>query len=586
MNHIIQFFQTIPIQENIQIDDSICRHFRAPITYLDKKYELTESVIEDIELYNDSSHNVLQKMMPSQGSFENTILKQNQSYYTDDVQFLRETQDIIKNIRCKPIQDCQPIINLWDDVKCNIHFLSKYSYMDWKVLEYLNHNKLFLLLTSISNLLTPILFFIVPVIILLIPFVIIKIKGSDVTLPEYYAILKTVAGNHSLAKMVLSFNEFSVKSIATSIFYIGTFIYQIYCNVQSCYRFYNNIKTVNDNMCSLQSYLDNTISNMENFQMIASPSNTPSHTYHAFLLDMKTQMDVLKTLQSEIRHLQPFSKSIKKVTEFGDLLSCYYTIFSNESYETALSYSFGFTGYCHNLHCIQTAVLNQDLVMSQFNNERKTIIRNQQYALMDGEQQSNSVDFSKNMIISGANASGKTTLLKSTLINIILTQQYGCGFYNACDLHPYTHIHSYLNIPDTSERDSLFQAESRRCKDIVESIQKYPVEGGFRHFCIFDELYSGTNPDEASKSGYAFLKFLDSMTHVNYMLTTHYVYICKKYKNSKNAQNYKMNAVLDKNGNIVFQYRLKKGISRLRGAIHVLKNMNYPKSILDDIAAL
>lgn len=580
MNSILKFFETIPIKDNLQIDDTICKHFRAPITYLDNKYSLSQSVIEDIELYSDCSNNVLQKMMPSMCSFENVILGQNQSYYTTDVDFLQDSQSVIQQLQLSSIDDNQPIIELWNDVKCNVNFLSKYSFMDWKILEYLNHNTMFLLLNSISNLLTPILFFIVPIIILLIPFVIIKVKGSSVSLNEYYNILKTVGGNHTIGKMILNFKEFSIKSVATSIFYIGTFIYQIYCNVQSCYRFYNNIKTVNDNMCSLQSYIDKSITNMEHFKSIAPP------TYNPFIQDMNIQLDVLHTLRKEIHHLQPFSKSVKKVTEFGDLLSCYYSIFSNDSYETALSYSFGFSGYCYNLQCIQRAVLDNTLVMSQFNTDRNTVIHNQRYALIDGEQKTNSVNFSKNMIISGANASGKTTLLKSTLINIILTQQYGCGFYQACNLHPYTHIHSYLNIPDTSERDSLFQAESRRCKDIIESIQKYPDEDGFRHFCIFDELYSGTNPDEASKSGYAFLKFLDRMPHVNYMLTTHYLYICKKYKNSKTAQNYKMNAVLDKNGNIVFQYRLKKGISRLRGAIHVLKNMNYPKSILDEIAAL
>lgn len=580
MNSILKFFETIPIKDNLQIDDTICKHFRAPITYLDNKYSLSQSVIEDIELYSDCSNNVLQKMMPSMCSFENVILGQNQSYYTTDVDFLQDSQSVIQQLQLSSIDDNQPIIELWNDVKCNVNFLSKYSFMDWKILEYLNHNTMFLLLNSISNLLTPILFFIVPIIILLIPFVIIKVKGSSVSLNEYYNILKTVGGNHTIGKMILNFKEFSIKSVATSIFYIGTFIYQIYCNVQSCYRFYNNIKTVNDNMCSLQSYIDKSITNMEHFKSIAPP------TYNPFIQDMNIQLDVLHTLRKEIHHLQPFSKSVKKVTEFGDLLSCYYSIFSNDSYESALSYSFGFSGYCYNLQCIQRAVLDNTLVMSQFNTDRNTVIHNQRYALIDGEQKTNSVNFSKNIIISGANASGKTTLLKSTLINIILTQQYGCGFYQACNLHPYTHIHSYLNIPDTSERDSLFQAESRRCKDIVESIQKYPDEDGFRHFCIFDELYSGTNPDEASKSGYAFLKFLDRMPHVNYMLTTHYLYICKKYKNSKTAQNYKMNAVLDKNGNIVFQYRLKKGISRLRGAIHVLKNMNYPKSILDEIAAL
>ena len=50
----------------------------------------------------------------------------------------------------------------------------------------------------------------------------------------------------------------------------------------------------------------------------------------------------------------------------------------------------------------------------------------------------------KNLIITGPNASGKTTILKTTLINIILTQQMGCGFYSSGNLHPFKYIHCYL----------------------------------------------------------------------------------------------------------------------------------------------
>ena len=72
---------------------------------------------------------------------------------------------------------------------------------------------------------------------------------------------------------------------------------------------------------------------------------------------------------------------------------------------------------------------------------------------------------------------------------------------------PYDTIHCYLNIPDTSGRDSLFQAEARRCKEILESL-----EDNKKHFCIFDELFSGTNPNEACASSYGFIKYLNSFS--------------------------------------------------------------------------
>ena len=74
-------------------------------------------------------------------------------------------------------------------------------------------------------------------------------------------------------------------------------------------------------------------------------------------------------------------------------------------------------------------------------------------------------------MITGPNASGKTTILKTTLFNIILSQQVGFGFYSSATINPYKYIHCYLNIPDTSGRDSLFQAEARRCKEILDSVK-------------------------------------------------------------------------------------------------------------------
>jgi DNA mismatch repair ATPase MutS len=110
----------------------------------------------------------------------------------------------------------------------------------------------------------------------------------------------------------------------------------------------------------------------------------------------------------------------------------------------------------------------------------------------------NNCRLDKNILITGPNAAGKTTILKTTLFNIILSQQLGLGCYKTATINVYKYIHSYLNIPDTSQRDSLFQAEARRCKEIVDCLLENNNKD--RHFCIFDELYSGTNPSEAVAS--------------------------------------------------------------------------------------
>jgi DNA mismatch repair ATPase MutS len=190
----------------------------------------------------------------------------------------------------------------------------------------------------------------------------------------------------------------------------------------------------------------------------------------------------------------------------------------------------------------------------------------------------NDCNLNKNMIITGPNASGKTTTLKTALINVILSQQIGYGCFESLKLCPYDNIHCYLNIPDTSGRDSLFQAEARRCKDIIDCINE---KNDSTHFCIFDELYSGTNPEEAVVSAFAFMDYIVKNDNVTCLLTTHYVKLCKKLSKNKLIKNYNMKT-LKKNDNFEYTYLLEEGISKVKGGLKVLKDMNYPKEILDN----
>ena len=189
----------------------------------------------------------------------------------------------------------------------------------------------------------------------------------------------------------------------------------------------------------------------------------------------------------------------------------------------------------------------------------------------------NSVIIDKKIIITGPNAAGKTTVIKSTLMNIILSQQIGYGFYEKAEIKPYDYLHCYLNIPDTSGRDSLFQAESRRCKEILDCLEK---NNDKTHFCIFDELYSGTNPYEAVASAYGYIDYLSTKKNVDLMLTTHYIELCNNLKSNTNVKNYHMSVNMLKDHNVEYLYKFKKGISTIKGGIKVLYDLEYPEEII------
>lgn len=187
----------------------------------------------------------------------------------------------------------------------------------------------------------------------------------------------------------------------------------------------------------------------------------------------------------------------------------------------------------------------------------------------------NDINLDKQLIITGPNAAGKTTIIKATLFNIILSQQIGYGFYKSAQINPYKYLHCYLNIPDTSGRDSLFQAESRRCKEILNCILEHPND---RHFCIFDELYSGTNPYEAIASAYGYIDFISKKSNIDLILTTHYIELCELLEKHERIANIHMSTSSEG----VYLYKIAQGISTIKGGLKVLRDLDYPVEIVNN----
>lgn len=582
---------TVTENENDKKHNQINDVFKIPICYNENVQKLNQTIVADLELVKSIDNEesaIYENVFKPSNNASLHVIEQISQHYTTDVDYLKETQQLTKNINSEELNtihnkysfsdfEINGVFTLWEEIKGETGFCEKYLYVDWKFAKNLNNNSHFLQLMGLYNIISPILSLCLPIFVLIIPFIVIKLKKIQLGIKEYVEILKTLISNHAIFKIFTQFHEVDngqkIYLVLSSAFYL----FSIYQNILVCIRFYSNMQKIHNYLFKFKKYLEYTLDVM-NYYSYKCDKLTK---YNKFNLILNENNNVLVSLYNELCKITPFTLSLSKITEIGHIMSSFYKIYDNQQYHNAILYSFGFNGYFNMLSHIGTNINENKLVKTTFTTTGKPIFKKMYYPKFINNETStiikNNCNLNKNIIITGPNASGKTTTIKSTLINIILSQQIGYGCFDSLKLKPYDKIHCYLNIPDTSGRDSLFQAEARRCKEIIDCIDE---ETNKTHFCIFDELYSGTNPDEAITSANAFMDYIVKNKNVTCILTTHYVKLCKKLSKNKMIKNYNMKTI-KKNDNFEYTYELIQGISKIKGGLKVLHDMKYPKEILD-----
>ena len=574
--------------------EDVNKIFKIPICYNKEVKNLNETIINDLELIKSTEKNetaIYDNVFKPNNKLSKKVVEQFSNFYTTDTNYLKQTQKLIKTLKTSELNTIinkyslenndsylNNVVSLWEEIKSETGFKEKYLYIDWTFAKELNNNPSFLQIMSIYNIASPILSLCLPIFVILIPFFIIKLKGIELNIKEYIEILKTIISNHAIFKVFTHFHQVDFGQKMYLLLSAAFYVFSIYQNILVCVRFYSNMRKIHTYLFTFKNYLKYTLDLMK----YHSHKISVLTSYSLFGNDIKNNLDILTEFYDKINKITPFNFSFSKMTEIGHIMTTFYQLYDNEEYNNSILYSFGFHGYFNIIYQTNTNIENNKLVKTDFIKKGKPIFKQMYYPkfIEDSETSiiKNDCNLNKNMIISGPNASGKTTTLKTVLLNIILSQQIGFGCFQSLKLCPYDNIHCYLNIPDTSGRDSLFQAEARRCKEIIDSVNN---NGDETHFCIFDELYSGTNPEEAVVSAFAFMDYIVKNDKVTCLLTTHYTKLCKKLSKNKNIKNYNMKTI-KKNDNFEYVYLLEEGISKIKGGLKVLHDMNYPKEILEN----
>ena len=568
------------------LEDHLNKSFSLPIDFCSNTYDTPKNLFEDLELiqtHKDVSNVTLyEHLLNPQTPFGYLTLEKWSEKYTTNAAFLKDTQKMLSNN--KPIDKINIIEKAWKSykgIKEDEGFIDNYQYINWKPLQFLNTSIVFLTIISIYSILSPLLNLLAPILLLIVPFLIMKLKGLTITFQNYGILLVASLKRHSFGKLLTGWSTIPTGQKMYLMVMLGMYVYNIYQNGISCYQFYKNTTTINNDIKNIKNFLKHTREKVG--QHIVKIDKL--ETYKPYQKYLQKKLEDIDNLFISLNKVPLASFNPGKIPYIGYTMKEYYKLYEDEKIQDTILFSFGFQGYLDNIGEISNKIRNKKINKMKYLKRSKAVLKlkKAQYPVMqqqlsESKNIPNDIDLKTNKLITGPNASGKTSLLKTTITNILLSQQFGFGFFKKGCMTPFDHIHCYLNIPDTSSRDSLFQAEARRCLEILTKIKDNEDK---KHFCIFDELFSGTNPYEAISSAKSYLTHISKSQNIKFLLTTHFITLCKQLDDNSQISNVNMKTSI-KNEIPIYYYKLQNGISEIKGGITVLKQLGYPQNIIDE----
>jgi len=163
--------------------------------------------------------------------------------------------------------------------------------------------------------------------------------------------------------------------------------------------------------------------------------------------------------------------------------------------------------------------------------------------------------------------SGKTTFLRTLGVNLVLAQ---CGAPVCANSFSFTpmHIQSSIRVSDSlQESTSYFMAELKRLHDIV-----IKLESGEPSLVLIDEILRGTNSDDKTHGSEQFIKKLIAYNCLTMFATHDLSLSVLENESPEKIDNYCFESVIE-NGELIFDYKLRKGVARNKNASFLMQKM-------------
>ncbi|MDP1420322.1 hypothetical protein Q8G35_18520 [Peribacillus simplex] len=189
----------------------------------------------------------------------------------------------------------------------------------------------------------------------------------------------------------------------------------------------------------------------------------------------------------------------------------------------------------------------------------------------------NTSNLEKCTLVTGSNASGKSTYIKAVAINAILAQTINTAIAENWTMRPSYIVTSMAIQDNVLNGDSYFIAEIKSLKRIIDLIKE-----GKPCLSFIDEILKGTNTIERIAASAAMMEWLSLNKGMN-VLATHDIELTEIAVNMYTNYHFRESIV---NGEIQFDYKVHSGPSKSRNAIKLLEITGYPQSITNNANSL
>jgi len=437
------------------------------------------------------------------------------------------------------------ILNLKKEIDDNSSIKLLFPYLYY--VNNLNNHRSFLDLYHIYKIIfVPISCFIYPISIIVAPFFYIKKQlNFNISIYQYlkifYHMIKMmIKPTGNLKKDLLKFISFLV--------YIFIYIYSIYQTFIISFIIYKMRDKLLAKMKGLVDFIKTSI-------IIIKSCNNLWIPYYLYEINKNLHLDELEKLNYD--------------------LSTIFKLWMNENLKEKILIILKIIYTLDAINVITKLKKNKYWCLPNYSNETKILaIRNPILNI----QQPNPVSLEKNIIITGVNAGGKTTYVKSIASNIILSQSLGIINALKGDIIIYDALISIMRIKDEVGVSSYFEAETSYCNKMIEIADEISKKGK-RGVFILDEPMHSTPPLEAISVAYSITKYLGNLKGIRLIITTHFHKLIELEKNN-NFINLSVSATKI-NEKYVFDYKIKKGGSRQTIAIELLEKHKLKEEIIN-----